>query len=68
MKAAELIPLARQEAALLRTAVRELKLSARTYARILLFARRAAEGDRADRIRPGHLLDAIQYCTLAESS
>ena len=59
--------LGRPEAAVLRTAARELSLSARTYARILIFARRAADRAEADEIGMDHLFEAIQYCTLAES-
>ena len=67
MNAEPLPTLDRPQAALLRTAVKELSLSARTYARILLFARRAADWAQADKIGREHLLDAIQFCTLAES-
>lgn len=56
-----------QEAALLSAAVRELSLSARTRARILVFARGAAEWAQADKIGAEYLLDAIQFCTLAEA-
>jgi predicted ATPase with chaperone activity len=67
MKAEPLPTLDRQEAALLRTAVKELSLSARTYAQILLCARKAADWAQADRIATEHVLDAIQFCTLAET-
>jgi len=48
----------------LRSAVKDLKLSARTYARILIVARRFAEWARADKIDTRHILEAIQFCTL----
>ena len=50
----------------LRTAVKDLNLSARTYARILIVARRAADWAKADKIGTQHLLEAIQFCTLSD--
>ncbi|HEX3730925.1 MAG TPA: hypothetical protein VHV47_14030 [Opitutaceae bacterium] len=66
MKAEPIPTLDRQEAAFLRTAVQELSLSARTYARILLYARKAADWAQSDKIGMDHLFDAIQFCTLAD--
>jgi predicted ATPase with chaperone activity len=45
--------------------VKDLNLSARAYARILIVARRFAEWAHAERIETRHLLDAVQFCTLA---
>jgi len=67
MKAAPIPTLDRPEAAFLCTAVEELSLSARTCARILLYARKAADWAKADKIGMEHLLEAIQLCTLAEN-
>jgi len=55
----------RQAVAALRSAVRDLNLSARTYARVLIAARRFADWARAERIDARHLLDAVQLCTLS---
>ncbi len=54
----------RRLATVLRGAVRELKLSARAYARIVIVARRIADWADADKIETPHLLEAIQFCTL----
>ena len=56
----------RRLVAVLRSAVKDLNLSARTYARILIVARRAAEWAKADKIGTQHLLEAIQFCTLSD--
>jgi magnesium chelatase family protein len=56
----------RRLSVVLRSAVKELNLSARTYARILIVARRAADWAKADKIGTQHLLDAIQFCTLVD--
>jgi predicted ATPase with chaperone activity len=60
----ELPVLDRHVIGVLRSAVKDLKLSARTYARILIVARRFAEWARADKIDTRHVLEAIQFCTL----
>jgi magnesium chelatase family protein len=57
-------PLDRRLAAVLRSAVKELNLSARAYARILIMARRIADWSHAEKIEAPHLLEAIQFCTL----
>ncbi len=59
-------PLDHHVISVLRTAVTELNLSARTYARIVIVARRIAEWAKAERVETRHVLDAIQFCTLAE--
>jgi predicted ATPase with chaperone activity len=51
----------------LRSAVRDLNLSARMYARIVIVARRTAQWAHADKVGTQHLLEAIQFCTLSES-
>jgi magnesium chelatase family protein len=56
----------RRLASILRTFTKELNLSPRVYARILIVARRIAEWAHADRIETPHLLEAIQFCTLGE--
>jgi predicted ATPase with chaperone activity len=48
----------------LRSTVKELKLSARAYARILIMARGIADWAKAERIEAAHLFEAIQICTL----
>ncbi len=55
----------RRLATLLRSAVKELNLSARAYSRILIVARRIADWAHADQIETPHLLEAIQFCTLS---
>ena len=50
---------------MLRRIVKELNLSARAYARILIVARGLAEKARLARIDTRVLLDAVQFCTLA---
>ncbi|HEY3755524.1 MAG TPA: hypothetical protein VGL42_05190 [Opitutaceae bacterium] len=49
---------------ILRRFVKELKLSAATYARILILARRIADWAKAEKVSTAHLLEAIQLCTL----
>jgi magnesium chelatase family protein len=56
----------RRMMAVLRSAVKDLNLTARTYARILIVARRVADWAQADQIGTQHLLDAIQFCTLED--
>jgi len=56
----------RRLVAVLRSAVKDLNLSARTYARILIVAHRTAEWAGADKIGTQHLLEAIQFCTLSD--
>lgn len=51
-------------AAVLRSFVKELNLSPRAYARIVIVARRIADWADAEKIQSSHLLDAIQFCTL----
>jgi predicted ATPase with chaperone activity len=53
-----------QTVSVLRKIVKDLDLSARTYARILVVARRFASWARADKVETGHLLEAVQWCTL----
>jgi predicted ATPase with chaperone activity len=55
----------RHVVAVLRSTVKSLKLSARTYARILIVARSFADWARAEKIETRHLLEAIQFCTLS---
>jgi magnesium chelatase family protein len=50
---------------ILRSAVKELNLSARAYSRILIVSRRIADWAHADKIETPHLLEAIQFCTLS---
>jgi magnesium chelatase family protein len=50
--------------ALLRTAITRLGLSARAYHRILKIARTIADLDRAARLDPKHVSEAIQYRSL----
>lgn len=49
---------------ILRRFVKELKLSAATYARILILARRIADWAKSEKVSTVHLLEAIQLCTL----
>jgi predicted ATPase with chaperone activity len=49
---------------ILRRFVKELRLSAATYARIVILARRIADWAQAERVTTTHLLEAIQLCTL----
>jgi len=66
MKEANHLPaLDRRLVTVLRSAVKELNLSARAYSRILIVARRIADWANADKIQTPHLLDAIQFCTLS---
>jgi predicted ATPase with chaperone activity len=65
MNSPHLPALDRRLATLLRSAVQELNLSARTYSRILIVARRIADWAQADKIETPHLLEAIQFCTLS---
>jgi magnesium chelatase family protein len=58
-------PLDRRLIAVLRSTVKELNLSARAYARILIVARRIADWAHSDKIDTQHLLEAIQFCTLS---
>jgi len=55
----------RRLTAILRNAVKELNLSARAYARILILARSIADWSHAEKIETPHLLAAIQFCTLS---
>lgn len=55
----------RRLSTVLRTFVRELKLSPRAYARIIIVARGIADWAHSDRIETPHLLEAIQICTLS---
>ena len=64
MKRKHLPRLDRRLAGLLRDFVRELKLSPRAYARIVIVAQRIADWAKSDRIETPHLLEAIQFCTL----
>jgi magnesium chelatase family protein len=59
-------PLDRRLAVVLRSAVKELNLTPRAYARIIIVAQRIAEWAKADRIQTPHLLEAIQFCTLSK--
>ncbi|NJM07103.1 hypothetical protein HC891_14370, partial [Candidatus Gracilibacteria bacterium] len=47
--------------ALMRAAVRQLNLSARSYHRVLKLARTIADLAHADQIGPAHLAEALQY-------
>ncbi len=64
MKLSYLPALDRHLVIVLRSTVKELNLSARAYARILIMARRIADWAQADRIEAPHLFEAIQFCTL----
>ncbi len=57
-------PLDDESRGLLRAAMDELGLSARAHDRILRVARTIADLEGADRIRPAHLSEAINYRTL----
>ncbi len=65
MKTNHIPRLDRRLAGVLRSAVKELNLSARAYARILIMARRIADWSQAEKIEAPHLLEAIQFCTLS---
>jgi magnesium chelatase family protein len=64
VKTNHLPSLDRRLVTVLRSAVKELNLSARAYARILIMARRIADWSHAEEIEAPHLLEAIQFCTL----
>ncbi|HZZ58313.1 MAG TPA: hypothetical protein VFE31_10825 [Opitutaceae bacterium] len=64
MNASALPVLDRRLTAVLRRFVKELRLSAPTYARILILARRIADRAESQSVQTAHLLDAIQFCTL----
>ena len=49
---------------LLKSAMQELSLSARSYTKILKIARTIADLGRSDQILPEHLAEAIQYRSL----
>jgi len=68
VKTSHLPSLDRRLVGVLRTTVKELNLSARSYARILIMARRIADWAHSDKIETPHLLDAIQFCTLSGTS
>jgi magnesium chelatase family protein len=51
-------------AKLLRTAMQELELSARSYTKILKIARTIADLASQDAIQPDHVAEAIQYRSL----
>src|SRR5690606_6960899 len=53
-----------RSAALLRTAFRQLGLSARAYHRVLRLARTIADLDGADAIAASHVAEAVQYRSL----
>jgi magnesium chelatase family protein len=57
-------PLDRRLATVLRTFVKELNLTPRMYARIIIVARRIADWAHAEKIQAPHLMEAIQFCTL----
>jgi magnesium chelatase family protein len=65
MKTQHIPPLDRRLVTVLRSAVKELNLSARAYARILITARSIADWAHAEKIETPHLLEAIQFCTLS---
>jgi len=65
VKAKHIPPLDRRLVTVLRSAVKELDLSARAYARILIMARRIADWACSEKIETPHLLEAIQFCTLS---
>jgi magnesium chelatase family protein len=65
VKSKHIPPLDRRLVAVLRSAVKELNLSARAYAHILIMARRIADWAHAEKIETPHLLEAIQFCTLS---
>jgi magnesium chelatase family protein len=67
VKNSHIPPLDRRLVTVLRSAVKELNLSARAYARILIMARRIADWAHAEKIETPHLLEAIQFCTLSGS-
>jgi magnesium chelatase family protein len=65
MKKRHLPRLDRRLAGLLREIVKELNLSPRAYAKIVIVAQRIADWAKSDRIETPHLLEAIQFCTLS---
>ena len=57
----ELIVLTDEVRTLLRTSVQKLKLSPRSYHRVIKVARTIADLDSADHIETSHVLEALQY-------